>query len=152
MGGAEPVGACGGCLSEEAGAVARLMLVVSVLSFLLPEENAFSKPLVKSPFIACMATCHSLTKIEGVISGDPLDLKMFEATGWVRSHVCWWEGEAQEAGRGPPVDAWPKEQGLASSIQGGSLSSTRPLAAAVGLLWLSLSVSLMLNPDLRGAD
>ncbi|XP_060098854.1 polyamine-transporting ATPase 13A3 [Heteronotia binoei] len=51
--------------------------------FLLPEENAFSKPLVKSPFIACMAACHSLTKIEGVISGDPLDLKMFEATGWI---------------------------------------------------------------------
>nr|XP_056706230.1 polyamine-transporting ATPase 13A3 [Euleptes europaea] len=51
--------------------------------FLLPEENAFSKLLVKSPFVACMAACHSLTKIEGVISGDPLDLKMFEATGWI---------------------------------------------------------------------
>jgi len=33
-----------------------------------------------------MATCHSLTKIEGQLSGDPLDLKMFEATGWVS--VC----------------------------------------------------------------
>ncbi|XP_048361437.1 polyamine-transporting ATPase 13A3 isoform X2 [Sphaerodactylus townsendi] len=51
--------------------------------FLLPQENAFSKLLVKSPFVACMAACHSLTKIEGVISGDPLDLKMFEATGWI---------------------------------------------------------------------
>lgn len=30
-----------------------------------------------------MATCHSLTKIEGELSGDPLDLKMFSATGWV---------------------------------------------------------------------
>lgn len=30
-----------------------------------------------------MATCHSLTKIEGELSGDPLDLKMFAATGWV---------------------------------------------------------------------
>lgn len=29
-----------------------------------------------------MATCHSLTIIDGVLSGDPLDLKMFEATGW----------------------------------------------------------------------
>lgn len=29
-----------------------------------------------------MATCHSLTRIEGVLSGDPLDLIMFEATGW----------------------------------------------------------------------
>uniref|UniRef100_A0A8C7XSF2 Cation-transporting ATPase 13A3 n=1 Tax=Oryzias sinensis TaxID=183150 RepID=A0A8C7XSF2_9TELE len=30
-----------------------------------------------------MATCHSLTKIEGELSGDPLDLKMFAATGWI---------------------------------------------------------------------
>ncbi|XP_058876833.1 polyamine-transporting ATPase 13A3, partial [Acipenser ruthenus] len=30
-----------------------------------------------------MAACHSLTRIEGRLSGDPLDLKMFEATGWV---------------------------------------------------------------------
>lgn len=30
-----------------------------------------------------MASCHSLTKIEGELSGDPLDLKMFNATGWV---------------------------------------------------------------------
>ncbi|XP_042314211.1 LOW QUALITY PROTEIN: polyamine-transporting ATPase 13A3 [Sceloporus undulatus] len=51
--------------------------------FLLPEESACSEALVKSPFVACMATCHSLTKIEGVLSGDPLDLKMFEATGWI---------------------------------------------------------------------
>uniref|UniRef100_A0A665UU95 Polyamine-transporting ATPase 13A3 n=1 Tax=Echeneis naucrates TaxID=173247 RepID=A0A665UU95_ECHNA len=52
-------------------------------SFLLSEENAYKENLVKSQFVACMATCHSLTKIEGQLSGDPLDLKMFEATGWV---------------------------------------------------------------------
>ncbi|XP_063772495.1 polyamine-transporting ATPase 13A3 isoform X2 [Pseudophryne corroboree] len=51
--------------------------------FLLPEEKACSESLVKSQFVACMSTCHSLTKIDGVISGDPLDLKMFEATGWI---------------------------------------------------------------------
>uniref|UniRef100_A0A674MXZ1 Polyamine-transporting ATPase 13A3 n=1 Tax=Takifugu rubripes TaxID=31033 RepID=A0A674MXZ1_TAKRU len=42
--------------------------------------------LVKSQFVACMATCHSLTKIDGQLSGDPLDLKMFEATGWFSVH------------------------------------------------------------------
>ncbi|KAG7217497.1 hypothetical protein INR49_021424 [Caranx melampygus] len=52
-------------------------------SFHLSEENAYKKNLVKSQFVACMATCHSLTKIEGQLSGDPLDLKMFEATGWI---------------------------------------------------------------------
>lgn len=56
-------------------------------SFHLSEENAYKENLVKSQFVACMATCHSLTKIEGQLSGDPLDLKMFEATGWVSSSV-----------------------------------------------------------------
>uniref|UniRef100_A0A8C7LY25 ATPase 13A3 n=1 Tax=Oncorhynchus mykiss TaxID=8022 RepID=A0A8C7LY25_ONCMY len=51
-------------------------------SFHLSEENAYKESLVKSQFVACMATCHSLTKIDGQLSGDPLDLKMFEATGW----------------------------------------------------------------------
>ncbi|XP_062868539.1 polyamine-transporting ATPase 13A3 isoform X2 [Trichomycterus rosablanca] len=52
-------------------------------SFHLTEENAYKESLVKTYFVACMATCHSLTKIEGQLSGDPLDLKMFEATGWI---------------------------------------------------------------------
>ncbi|MCJ1260209.1 hypothetical protein MMC22_000068 [Lobaria immixta] len=29
-----------------------------------------------------MATCHSLHKVEGELVGDPLDVKMFEFTGW----------------------------------------------------------------------
>ena len=30
----------------------------------------------------CMATCHSLTVISEQLTGDPLDLKMFQSTGW----------------------------------------------------------------------
>ncbi|CAH0697574.1 unnamed protein product [Spodoptera exigua] len=30
-----------------------------------------------------MATCHSLTLLDDELAGDPLDLKMFESTGWV---------------------------------------------------------------------
>lgn len=56
-------------------------------SFQQSEESAYKENLVKSQFVACMATCHSLTKIEGQLSGDPLDLKMFEATGWVSCSV-----------------------------------------------------------------
>ena len=33
--------------------------------------------------VVAMATCHSLTIIEGELSGDPLDLKMFNSTNWV---------------------------------------------------------------------
>ncbi|KPP76847.1 putative cation-transporting ATPase 13A3 [Scleropages formosus] len=51
--------------------------------FCCSEEKACQEYLVTSAFVACMATCHSLTRIDGKLSGDPLDLKMFEATGWV---------------------------------------------------------------------
>ncbi|XP_040910771.1 probable cation-transporting ATPase 13A3 isoform X2 [Toxotes jaculatrix] len=52
-------------------------------SFFPPESEAAKETLVSSAFVTCMATCHSLTKIEGKLSGDPLDLKMFSATGWI---------------------------------------------------------------------
>jgi cation-transporting ATPase 13A3/4/5 len=32
--------------------------------------------------LKAMASCHSLTYIHGILSGDPLDLKMFEFTEW----------------------------------------------------------------------
>ncbi|XP_020772878.2 LOW QUALITY PROTEIN: polyamine-transporting ATPase 13A3-like [Boleophthalmus pectinirostris] len=51
--------------------------------FLAPESSVNTEALCSSPFVACMASCHSLTTIEGQLSGDPLDLKMFSATGWV---------------------------------------------------------------------
>lgn len=52
-------------------------------SFLPPEFTVNEEARVTSPFVACMASCHSLTTIEGQLSGDPLDLKMFSATGWI---------------------------------------------------------------------
>ncbi|XP_034469935.1 probable cation-transporting ATPase 13A3 isoform X1 [Hippoglossus hippoglossus] len=52
-------------------------------SFSPPESEAAEQSLVSSAFVAGMASCHSLTKIEGELSGDPLDLKMFSATGWI---------------------------------------------------------------------
>lgn len=38
----------------------------------------------KSPLVQALASCHSLTSIQGQLKGDPLDLKMFEFTQWVR--------------------------------------------------------------------
>ena len=35
-----------------------------------------------SEFEKAMASCHSLTHINGELAGDPLDLKMFEFTKW----------------------------------------------------------------------
>ncbi|KAM7542994.1 hypothetical protein Aperf_G00000019280 [Anoplocephala perfoliata] len=38
--------------------------------------------LPNGPLLETMATCHSLTRIEGELCGDPLDLKMFLSTDW----------------------------------------------------------------------
>ncbi|CAM1327394.1 Uncharacterised protein g9500 [Pycnogonum litorale] len=37
---------------------------------------------VDGPLMACMAVCHSLTIIDQEVVGDPLDVKMYESTGW----------------------------------------------------------------------
>jgi hypothetical protein len=54
----------------------------------------FAEPLqdpsllpVESPFIAAMATCHSLTFIGGEMTGDPLDMVMF---GCVENVKCFY--------------------------------------------------------------
>ncbi|GAC97982.1 hypothetical protein PHSY_005570 [Pseudozyma hubeiensis SY62] len=36
----------------------------------------------KMPLLYAMATCHSLKVVDGEVIGDPLDVKMFEYTGW----------------------------------------------------------------------
>jgi len=42
---------------------------------------------IRSPIIATIASCHSLTHINGSLAGDPLDLSMFNATNWVKT-IC----------------------------------------------------------------
>ena len=34
-------------------------------------------------FLEGLATCHSITYVNGELIGDPLDVKMFQATDWV---------------------------------------------------------------------
>eukprot|EP00842_Homolaphlyctis_polyrhiza_P005079 jgi/Hompol1/5572/HPOL_000424-RA len=41
-------------------------------------ETDFPYPLI----VCAMATCHSIKLVHGELIGDPLDLKMFEYTGW----------------------------------------------------------------------
>ncbi|XP_052596485.1 polyamine-transporting ATPase 13A3 isoform X3 [Peromyscus californicus insignis] len=86
--------------------------------FLLPEDNVCSETLVKSQFVACMATCHSLTKIEGVLSGDPLDLKMFEAIGWILEEAT--EEETALHNRIMPTVVRPSKQLLPESTAAGN--------------------------------
>lgn len=86
--------------------------------FLLPEDNVCSEMLVKSQFVACMATCHSLTKIEGVLSGDPLDLKMFEAIGWILEEAT--EEETALHNRIMPTVVRPSKQLLPEPTTAGN--------------------------------
>ncbi|KAM9316541.1 putative cation-transporting ATPase 13A4 [Gastrophryne carolinensis] len=63
----------------------------------LPSRNACFQKLVTheeimnlsgGPLFAAMTCCHSLIVDDGKLQGDPLDVKMFEATGWVIEDTC----------------------------------------------------------------
>ncbi|TPP55946.1 Cation-transporting ATPase [Fasciola gigantica] len=56
--------------------------VVPCTTGLFEEPQPEPAKLARGPLLECMATCHSLTRIGGVLSGDPLDLKMFQSTKW----------------------------------------------------------------------
>ena len=43
--------------------------------------------LPKGHMMIGMATCHSLTIIDGVLSGDPLELIMFNSLDWVSIYL-----------------------------------------------------------------
>jgi len=36
-----------------------------------------------SRYVECLATCHSVSLLDDIKIGDPLDIKMFESTGWI---------------------------------------------------------------------
>jgi cation-transporting ATPase 13A2 len=37
---------------------------------------------LKSLYVECLATCHGITRVNGKLMGDPIDVKMFESSGW----------------------------------------------------------------------
>lgn len=47
----------------------------------LDMEEYFESP--KSLFLESLASCHSITYVNDELIGDPLDVKMFQATGWI---------------------------------------------------------------------
>lgn len=57
----------------------------------VPSSSSAFEPAVRNPselpltgkMATAMATCHSLTIIEDELTGDPLDLKMFNSVNWV---------------------------------------------------------------------
>ncbi|CAI2350162.1 unnamed protein product [Caenorhabditis sp. 36 PRJEB53466] len=61
------------------------------------EEMTELKSRARLPFdgdiVKAIATCHSLTRINGVLHGDPLDLILFQKTGWTMEEG---EGDIEE--------------------------------------------------------
>ncbi|KAI0408156.1 hypothetical protein F4802DRAFT_605184 [Xylaria palmicola] len=61
--------------------------VVSKASALVPHSSLASDPGdqydINRAALFTMATCHTLRSVDGDLVGDPLDLKMFEFTGWL---------------------------------------------------------------------
>ncbi|XP_029472775.1 probable cation-transporting ATPase 13A4 [Rhinatrema bivittatum] len=50
--------------------------------FLKVHKFSSGNALPLGPLLGAMASCHSLIVLDGKLQGDPLDLKMFEATNW----------------------------------------------------------------------
>jgi cation-transporting ATPase 13A3/4/5 len=48
----------------------------------------------RTPLLYALATCHQLKLIDGEVIGDPLDIKMFEFTGWTLD-----EGHSRSVGK-----------------------------------------------------
>lgn len=46
-------------------------------------EALISKNNLTTRYVECLATCHSVSLLDDLKIGDPLDIKMFESTGWI---------------------------------------------------------------------
>lgn len=64
----------------------------------------------KASFLQALATCHSLQVVKGEVVGDPLDVKMFNFTGWTLE-------EGQIAGTGVIKDKASGTQSATSLVQ-----------------------------------
>ena len=83
--------------------IGRFSDLISESASLLPAASYERDPTVDynlhKAALYTMATCHSLRLIDSELLGDPLDLKMFEFTGW-----------SFEEGEQRPVSAEDDEQ------------------------------------------
>ena len=44
-------------------------------------ENRNKNKDLNGLFVECLASCHGITRVNGKIIGDPIDVKMFESSG-----------------------------------------------------------------------
>ncbi|XP_061493617.1 probable cation-transporting ATPase 13A5 isoform X1 [Rhineura floridana] len=87
-------------------------------------------PLPWGPLCRAMASCHSLLVLDGKIQGDPLDLKMFEGTGW----------EMEESG---PEDGETSAPQSCTIVRPGAAASQAPVESIAILHQFPFSSSLL---------
>ncbi|XP_032302478.1 probable cation-transporting ATPase 13A4 isoform X2 [Coturnix japonica] len=76
-----------------------------------------------------MVTCHSLIVLEGKIQGDPLDVKMFEATNWVIDDSSEHQNEGQRSTHTTFVRPGPKAN--SASVEGIAILHQFPFSSAL---------------------
>ena len=73
----------GGAICSKPPFPRQMMTNQKVFSFVFCNLERDAKSLNNHEnFLQGMATCHSLTTIDGKLSGDPIDVIMFEGTEW----------------------------------------------------------------------
>ncbi|XP_054745441.1 polyamine-transporting ATPase 13A3 isoform X2 [Anastrepha obliqua] len=92
------------------------------------------KRLPYDNFLFGMATCHSITIMNGKLMGDPLDLKMFESTGWTLEDQKNIPDYRKYGLIHPTIVRQPKKGSLTLQVTVQRQSSIDDLLADVGLL------------------
>uniref|UniRef100_A0A8C9EVX5 Cation-transporting ATPase n=1 Tax=Pavo cristatus TaxID=9049 RepID=A0A8C9EVX5_PAVCR len=81
------------------------------------------------PAFGAMVVCHSLIVLEGKIQGDPLDVKMFEATNWVIDDSSGHQTESQRSTHATVVRPRPKAN--SASVEGITILHQFPFSSAL---------------------
>ncbi|XP_075617338.1 putative cation-transporting ATPase 13A4 isoform X2 [Balearica regulorum gibbericeps] len=81
------------------------------------------------PVFRAMAVCHSLIVWEGKIQGDPLDVKMFEATNWVIDDSSGHQIEGQGSTHATVVRPGPKAS--SAPVEGVTILHQFPFSSAL---------------------
>uniref|UniRef100_A0A8C5XAN3 Cation-transporting ATPase n=1 Tax=Malurus cyaneus samueli TaxID=2593467 RepID=A0A8C5XAN3_9PASS len=81
------------------------------------------------PVFKAMAVCHSLIVWEGKIQGDPLDVKMFEATNWVIDDSSGHQTEGQGSTHATVVRPGPKA--TTAPVEGITILHQFPFSSAL---------------------
>ncbi|XP_021249007.1 probable cation-transporting ATPase 13A4 isoform X2 [Numida meleagris] len=81
------------------------------------------------PMFRAMVVCHSLIVLEGKIQGDPLDMKMFEATNWVIDDSSGHQTEGQRSTCATVVRPGPKAS--SASVEGFTILHQFPFSSTL---------------------